>query len=842
MNFTDGHPALRTDILPRPRLERLLERGLEYPLITIVAPPGYGKTVLAASFIQKQSIPCAWIGLSVLDNGLEAFWKKLIAAFEPISPLLSETLENLGFPETIEQFRTFIENLKAVLSEDQPMIVVIDDYDLITNETINLFINRCANITYTEQRFWHTIIISNAKLNPSQSPFSKSLLSIGEYQKVVASDLAFDFEEARQLFLNNNKQKSDYQIKRLLDRTAGWPVYLQLLCKSKSENDISEIVTELFESEYYSRYDPDFKELLIKLALLPRFSLELLKSIHPDNIALVVEAIAANVFIELDYSTRIYRFQNPYHDFLASKSVLIDDAERVNILNTAGDWFFDKELYRDAQELYMASKNYEGLLNCYAIAFGDDLQNTLTKKMGKVLEAIPEEFTQENPQVDFYLGFAYLNNGQITKAHNTLEGIIKKHENNDEERYRQLCGEAHLFLANICLLQNNLKGLDHIKKAARYLPAGSDVVSQRFCGVGENSAFFVPKEPKVSVADLVSYIKEGTTYFSRISNGFMYGFEYLFEAEASTAIGDMKRAETAAEQAIQKAMHMQQHDIVFLGYFSLIRTSVIQGDYQKMKNAYDRFENYYTQANAGQLSDLRDLIHATFNIKIGNINSVAPWIKNATLDAYVEKPLWTGRNVVTCSIYALHEGDASKALSLLTLLDGNFLERGLWTTKVLTHIIKAVAYRTLNDNDSALFEFWSACTMSQPYGIFFPLAETGAGLAPLIEMARETDQYDFDLAWLDQLEEKSADYIKGAEAIIRELEKDNPIAKHSFTLSKREQYALSLLSRGLTREEMASTMGISVNGVKKQLSNIYKKLDAHNRSEAVYIASVNGIV
>jgi LuxR family maltose regulon positive regulatory protein len=52
-------------------------------------------------------------------------------------------------------------------------------------------------------------------------------------------------------------------------------------------------------------------------------------------------------------------------------------------------------------------------------------------------------------------------------------------------------------------------------------------------------------------------------------------------------------------------------------------------------------------------------------------------------------------------------------------------------------------------------------------------------------------------------------------------------------LSPRELEILRLLPSGLTMEDIASQLIISVNTVRSHLKNIYAKLDVHSRHEAV---------
>jgi LuxR family maltose regulon positive regulatory protein len=61
-------------------------------------------------------------------------------------------------------------------------------------------------------------------------------------------------------------------------------------------------------------------------------------------------------------------------------------------------------------------------------------------------------------------------------------------------------------------------------------------------------------------------------------------------------------------------------------------------------------------------------------------------------------------------------------------------------------------------------------------------------------------------------------------------------------LSERELEVLQLLAQGLTNPEIASRLFLSLNTVKAHTRNIYGKLDAHSRTQAVARASALGIL
>lgn len=61
-------------------------------------------------------------------------------------------------------------------------------------------------------------------------------------------------------------------------------------------------------------------------------------------------------------------------------------------------------------------------------------------------------------------------------------------------------------------------------------------------------------------------------------------------------------------------------------------------------------------------------------------------------------------------------------------------------------------------------------------------------------------------------------------------------------LTERERETLRQVARGLTNKEIAAELGISENTVKTHISNLFQKLDAHDRTSAVTRALSLGLI
>ena len=82
-------PGLRPDLVPRPRLVQRLEEGRGRRLV-LVAPAGYGKTVLLAGWARRGRHSVAWLSLDAGDNDPARFWRHAVAALERVRPGISE--------------------------------------------------------------------------------------------------------------------------------------------------------------------------------------------------------------------------------------------------------------------------------------------------------------------------------------------------------------------------------------------------------------------------------------------------------------------------------------------------------------------------------------------------------------------------------------------------------------------------------------------------------------------------------------------------------------------------------------------------------------------------------
>ena len=84
--------------------------------------------------------------------------------------------------------------------------------------------------------------------------------------------------------------------------------------------------------------------------------------------------------------------------------------------------------------------------------------------------------------------------------------------------------------------------------------------------------------------------------------------------------------------------------------------------------------------------------------------------------------------------------------------------------------------------------------------------------------------------------------LKAMKLLNNPIDIENQKDKEKFLLSTRELEVLEQLSKGLKNQAIADNLFLSISTVKKHIENIYTKLQAHNRIEALQKAKQNKLL
>src|SRR5437879_10475648 len=134
-------PIAPGTLIARPRLHRLLDESLNYPLTLVSAPAGFGKTMLLSAWAQSLQAGhplVAWVSLDEEDNDPQLFWTYVLSALDQRQPerftSLYKSLQSPLAPP-LKQIVTALSNL--VIESPEHLVLILDDYHLITNQQVH---------------------------------------------------------------------------------------------------------------------------------------------------------------------------------------------------------------------------------------------------------------------------------------------------------------------------------------------------------------------------------------------------------------------------------------------------------------------------------------------------------------------------------------------------------------------------------------------------------------------------------------------------------------------------------------------------------------------------------
>jgi len=311
-------------------LLRLLDAAVHKRITLVVAPTGYGKSVLvgqwAASHARRR---IAFLTVDPGDNDPIRFSRHLRSALD-----LAESPRG-GRPNS------------AGPRANPPIVLVLDDVHTISNA--RLFDGLASYIEDVPSL--HLILVSRS--DPA-FPVHRFRLS-DQVVEIRQAELAFDHREARDLVHQvSQRELTDSQVNDLLARTEGWVAGLQLAGLSLRSVDDADRFVHTFAgddrhvADYLTEHilqlqDPEMHRFLLWTSVLEAFCVPLCNAVLDDSSAQVmIDRLEREAFVMSQLDDRRVWFR--YHVLLRSLLRRHLRAESPGFERTlatrAAEWYF----------------------------------------------------------------------------------------------------------------------------------------------------------------------------------------------------------------------------------------------------------------------------------------------------------------------------------------------------------------------------------------------------------------------------------------------------------------------------------------------------------------------
>jgi LuxR family transcriptional regulator, maltose regulon positive regulatory protein len=341
-------PVTRVGLLPRAGLQALLQVGLQAKLCLVEAPAGFGKTTLLTQWCGLAGAGrVAWVSLDEGDNDPTRFWTYVVAALQTVEPDVgTATLAALGSPSA-DLSRVVLPGLLNELSGvESPLVLVLDDYHLITNPTCH------RSLGFFLDHLPAGVHLGVSTRADPPLPLAR-MRAREELTEIRVAALRFSDQEAVAL-LNGSMglRLATDDVVRLAERTEGWAAGLVLAGLSlRGREDPSAFiaafhgdnrhVADYLGAEVLERQPEAVSSFMLRTSMLERLCGPLCDAVleTEGSAGLLDELERANLFlVPLDDRRQWYRYHHLFAQLLRLELASREPALLPTLHRRAAAW------------------------------------------------------------------------------------------------------------------------------------------------------------------------------------------------------------------------------------------------------------------------------------------------------------------------------------------------------------------------------------------------------------------------------------------------------------------------------------------------------------------------
>jgi len=275
-------PELPANFLSRRHLFELIDgRAPGYTMV--VAPAGYGKTSLIAEWAKQSKKKVIWYTMSESDSsaGVPTY---LISAIRQVIPNFAPDLEA----------KTVTSIFQAVANLNEDIVLVLDN--VVDAFTYQLNVAQA----YMDAIPDNIHIFALRRVMPTVS--LKRFSSIGRLSVITAGDLVFSKDEVKALLQISGVEETEKKVDQIVQQTHGWPSAVGIIVSgedSKLDLEADDTLVKNLVTSKFEKLAKETRELLIAISSFEAFDLDLVESIiqKPANEANLNKLAVEGVFL-----------------------------------------------------------------------------------------------------------------------------------------------------------------------------------------------------------------------------------------------------------------------------------------------------------------------------------------------------------------------------------------------------------------------------------------------------------------------------------------------------------------------------------------------------------------
>ena len=886
-------PRLPVPHIARPRLLALLEQGARGPLTLVSAPAGSGKTTLLAAWAAMTTRPVAWLSCEEGENDPARFLSALIAALARLDERLGTAAEidRPWHPDEHERVLIrLLNDLERLLSYEA--ILILDDVHQLTAEAsqaVLLFL-----LSHLPSRL-HVLLGTRGDLprlahwrarNQVAELHSQELgfVSAEVEAFVQAMGLPLGSEAIRLLEERTEGWIAGIQLVMLALRGHA-DATLALRTTGVTHRFLLDYVRE----EILLRQPPEMQRFLLRTSILERLTGPLCESVTGESGGQrkLAALLQGNLFVSaLDDTETWYRSHPLFAETLRTLLQQQEPALVPELYRRAGRWYEQHGWGEDACEYALRSGDLP-----HAARLLEELVPSLVEQ-GKLvlLRRWLDQLPQALIAASVYLSLALIWTQPLRtseppdpeRVSKHLTVLLEMHAQDDPESQLALQRELALLQAARALAQGNIpQALSRAEEVTRSL-TGPETAWTRFTlwrqQVLLGAAYRARGDPRASEQMWRNAYPAGGTLPNHLiisslddlyeEQGRLRELGRLYEdlfrslpqlrnppllllAQAHWRYGvllyewnRLQEAESSAQQSLELVPHLElarpSPELTLLGLGVLARVALAQGDSERARQILESEAFDVAQLPVPQASkNVLILFPVRFALRCGQLEPALHWAATCGLryDDPLTAPLEKQRYVryVTLARVLIARGRGhwnSSSLAQARMLLERVLDisigAGAQGRRIEVQMLLALALYAQGKTKQALSTLGPILAQAEPEGYLRLFADEGEVMAHLL-----TQVAPFTTA--------SPDYLQRIQAAIAPAWQAQPdAATHPAPrstlyepLSAREWDVLQLVAEGLSNQQIAEHLVLSLHTVKLHVKHLLAKLGATNRTQAV---------
>ncbi|HEU5386145.1 MAG TPA: LuxR C-terminal-related transcriptional regulator [Streptosporangiaceae bacterium] len=350
-------PPTRPGSVHRTSLIERLAGEVSCPVVSVVAPAGYGKTTLLAQWAERSRQAVAWVSVDELDNDPKVLLTYVAEALNAVEPVGERVFDALASPASSVPGSVVPRLGSAFASMISPVVLMLDDVHLLHNAECRAALSVLADHVPGGSQ----LVLAGRTEPPVRIA---RLRAEGRLAEIGPRDLSLTAQEAASLLRAAEVVLDDEDVAELHGRTEGWAVGLYLAAlylreggsprgAAASFGGDDRFVSEYVESEFLARISSSQRAFLTRTAVLERMCGPLCEAVlgAPGSAAALTDLARSNLLlVPLDHRREWYRYHHLFRDLLLAELERREPGLAPALRRRAAAWYLEHDLPEKALE------------------------------------------------------------------------------------------------------------------------------------------------------------------------------------------------------------------------------------------------------------------------------------------------------------------------------------------------------------------------------------------------------------------------------------------------------------------------------------------------------------